>query len=106
MKTIYALATPNELAAELGKFITLKRVARRWLPADLADASSLTLDEVVQIEAGQGGNLLAFMRIAQALNFAHDFMALCEPRPTTLDELERIEIQRAKMEPASPIRPT
>ena len=39
MNTIYALATPGELAAEVGRFIMLKRVARGWEPADLAEDS-------------------------------------------------------------------
>ena len=66
---IYSLASPDELAAELGTLVMLTRTIRGMQPGDLAKASGSSLEDVERIESGQGGDLAAFLRIAQALKF-------------------------------------
>lgn len=88
---IYALATAEELTAEFGRSIRLTRAARLLSVDDLAKSSRASVSEIKAIEAGLGGDLLAAMRIAQALGFAGDLMQACKPPAASLDELERME---------------
>lgn len=39
--------------------------------------------------------LITFLRVAKALNIDKEIWQVCQPRPNTLDELQRIESARA-----------
>lgn len=102
----YALATSEELVAEFGRSIRLTRAARQLSVDDLAKSSRASVSEIEAIEAGLGGDLLAAMRIAQALGFAGDLMQACKPPAASLDELERMEdLIRAEIEEQQPTVP-
>lgn len=60
-------------------------------PAQLADAATLSAQAIKDLEARRG-DLLRLVTVAMALGFAHKIWRSCQPQPTTLDELDRIEL--------------
>lgn len=85
--------SPQELAQSVGAQITLWRAAKAWSHDRLADGATLPVQVIKDLEAGRG-DLASLVTIAMALGFAHELWHACQPRPTTLDELERIEHAR------------
>lgn len=90
---IQALATVDEQNAELGLRVMLCRQALGLSEAELAKATALAVEDIERIERG-AGSVLDLLRVGQILGFASDIMEACEPRPTTLDELDRVEAAR------------
>lgn len=91
---IYELATPDDLAAELGKNMRLARAARGMRREDLAAKSEASLQAIKNLEGGGKVELVTFLRVARALGMARDILELCQPKPRTLDEIERVEAAR------------
>lgn len=96
---IPALATAEELVGEIGKFIRLRRVARGLGVDDLSKASQTSVEEIELIESGQGGDLVAFVRIAQVLHFEEALVNACRPLPVSLDKIERMEEELSRGAP-------
>ena len=93
---IYALATPLELAAEIGKNLRLARAAQGLRQEDLAERSKASLQAIKNLESGGKVELLTFLRVAGALGMTTGILESCEPVPQSLDEIERIEAARAE----------
>lgn len=91
---IYALATPEELAAEMGRSMRLARAAQGLRQEDLARRSEASLQAIKNLENGGKVELVTFLRVAAALGMAAAVAESCEPVPQTLDDIERIEAAR------------
>lgn len=93
---IYSLATPLELAAEIGKNMRLARAAYGLRQEDLAEKSQASLQAIKNLESGGKVELLTFLRVASALGMVSEILKCCEPSPKSLDEIDRIEAARVE----------
>lgn len=91
---IYSLATPTELAAEIGKNMRLARAAQGLRQEDLAARSKASLQAIKNLENTGKVELVTFLRVAAALGLADGIVQRCEPVPQSLDEIERMEAAR------------
>lgn len=91
---IVALATPFELAAEIGKSMRLSRAAQGLRQEDLALLSNASIQAIKNLENGGKVELVTFLRVASALGMAEEILESCKPSPQSLDEIERIEAAR------------
>ena len=91
---IYELATPFDLAAEVGKNMRLARAARGLRQEDLAKLSQASLQAIKNLESNGKVELVTFLRVAHALGMATGIVESCQPKPQSLDEVERIESAR------------
>ena len=94
---IYELATPSELAQEIGKNMRLTRVGHGLRQEDLAQLSGLSLQAIKNLEGSGKVELDTFLRVARALGMANAIFESCQPKPQSLDELERIEAARIEI---------
>lgn len=88
------LMNPKELAADIGVAMRLARSAQGLRQEDLASISHASLQAIKNLEAGGNVELLTFLRVASALNLSSGIMDACQPQPTSLDEVERMESAR------------
>ena len=93
---VYELAAPADLAAEIGKNMRLARVSRCLRQEDLAKLSEASLQAIKNLENGGNVELVTFLRVAGALGMTSAIMKSCQPSPTSLDEIERIEAARSE----------
>ena len=93
---IYSLATPLDLAAEIGRNLRLARAAQGLRQEDLAAKSKASLQAIKNLESGGKVELLTFLRVASALGMATGILESCEPAPKSLDEIERMEAARVE----------
>lgn len=91
---IYELADPAELAAEIGKSLRLARAVRGLRQEDLANKSGASLQAIKNLEGGGKVDLVTFLRVASALGLAREVLEICQPKPSTLDEIDRVEAAR------------
>lgn len=91
---IAALATPSELAAEIGKSLRLARAAQGLRQEDLASRSQASLQAIKNLENGGQVELITFLRVARALGMVESILESCQPAPQSLDEIERMEAAR------------
>jgi transcriptional regulator with XRE-family HTH domain len=91
---IYELASPDELAREIGRNTRLARAARGLRQEDLAKLSNASLQAIKNLEGGGKVELVTFLRVARALGMTAGILAACQPKPRSLDEIERIEAAR------------
>ncbi len=91
---IHELATPFELASEIGKNMRLARAARGLRQKDLAQLSEASLQAIKNLESGGKVELVTFLRVARALGMTSGILDSCQPKPQSLDEIERIEAAR------------
>lgn len=89
-----ALATPFELAEEIGKSLRLARAAQGLRQEDLATRSQASLQAIKNLEKGGRVELVTFLRVARALGMVENILDVCQPAPQSLDEIERIEAAR------------
>lgn len=89
-----ALATPVELAEEIGKSLRLARAAHGLRQEDLAAQSQASLQAIKNLENGGKVELVTFLRVAKALGMVESILDGCQPAPQSLDEIERIEAAR------------
>lgn len=99
---ITSLASPFELAEEIGKNLRLARAAQGLRQEDLAHRSQASLQAIKNLENGGKVELVTFLRVAKALGMIDGVLDSCQPAPQSLDEIERIE--SARME-SSRVRP-
>jgi transcriptional regulator with XRE-family HTH domain len=99
---IPALATPFELAAELGKSMRLARAAQGLRQEDLALRSQASLQAIKNLENGGRVELVTFLRVASALGMAESVLESCQPAVQSLNDIERIEAARTQ---GSRVRP-
>ena len=92
---IIDLATPADLAAEIGKNMRLARAARGLRQEDVARLSQASLQAIKNLEGGGKVELVTFLRVAQVLGMVSDILGVCQPVPQSLDEVERIEAARS-----------
>jgi len=93
---IYALASPAELAAEIGRNMRLARAAQGLRQEDLAERSKASLQAIKNLEGGGKVELVTFLRVAGALGMTNGILKSCEPVPQSLDEIERMEAARVE----------
>ena len=91
-----ALASPSELAHEIGKNLRLARAAQGLRQEDLAERSNASLQAIKNLENGGRVELVTLVRVAQALGMIEALMNSCEPSPRSLDEIDRIEAARTE----------
>lgn len=91
---IAALASPFELAEEIGKNLRLARAAQGLRQEDLAERSQASLQAIKNLENGGKVELVTFLRVAKALGMIENILESCQPAPRSLDEIERIESAR------------
>jgi transcriptional regulator with XRE-family HTH domain len=91
---IYELASPDELAHEIGRNTRLARAARGLRQEDLAKLSNASLQAIKNLEGGGKVELVTFLRVARALGMTAGILDACQPKPRSLDEIERIEAAR------------
>ena len=64
-------------------------------PLDLAKLSEASLQAIKNLENGGNVELVTFLRVAGALGMTSAIVKSCQPSPTSLDEIERIEAARS-----------
>lgn len=99
---IVALATPAEIAAEIGTSMRLARAAQGLRQEDLALLSQASLQSIKNLESDGRVELVTFLRVAHVLGMAEGILESCQPDPQSLDEIERID---AAMLESSRVRP-
>jgi transcriptional regulator with XRE-family HTH domain len=73
----------------------LARVGKQWSVADLAERAGVAVSAISAVEAGDG-RLHDYVAASMVLGFGHELWNASRPRPTSLDELERIELARCE----------
>lgn len=96
MEMVYVLATPEELAVELGERVRLSRIARSLSQEDLAAASQTSIQAIETLESSGQAELITFLRVAHALSLSSALMEAFQPIPRSLDEVERMETAKMK----------
>lgn len=91
---IVALASPDEIAEDIGKNLRLARAAQGLRQEDLAERSQASLQAIKNLENGGKVELVTFLRVAKALGMIESILESCQPAPKSLDEIERIEAAR------------
>lgn len=94
MKPIFELMDCADLAEDIGKNVKLARAAKGWRQEDLSNISGVSLQAVKNLEGGRNVELMTLLKTAKALGMARAVWEGCQPKPQTLDELERIEHAR------------
>ena len=92
---VYELMSIENIAADIGQNIRLARASLCLRQEDLAKLSGVSLQAIKNLEGGGKVKLITFLRVAKALNIDKEIWQVCQPRPNTLDELQRIESARA-----------
>jgi transcriptional regulator with XRE-family HTH domain len=88
--TPFALLTPVEIAAELGRRLEGLRLANNWRRATLAQRAGVSVSTIQRFEHGGKITLENLLRVADALGRAEELALLFQPAPArSLDELER-----------------
>lgn len=90
-----SLMTAEDSAKAMGQHLRLARVGKQWSVADLADRAGVSACAVTAVEAGDG-RLQDYVAASMVLGFGHELWNASRPRPTSLDELERIELARCE----------
>ena len=88
---IASLASPVELATEIGKSLRLARAAQGLRQEDLSSRSQASLQAIKNLENGGKVELITFLRVARTLGMVENILDACQPTPQSLDEIERIE---------------
>lgn len=84
------LATAGEIAAEIGFLIQATRVSRGLLVEDLAVRAGLTAENIEKLEMGEA-SLATMLAVGKAFGVASIIVNAFVPKPTSLDEIERLE---------------
>ncbi|WP_108646335.1 helix-turn-helix domain-containing protein [Polynucleobacter rarus] len=85
----------ENIAADIGQNIRLARASLCLQQEELAKLSGVSLQAIKNLEGDGKVKLITFLRVAKALNIDKEIWQVCQPRPNTLDELQRIESARA-----------
>lgn len=91
-----ALASPDELATEIGRSMRLARAAQGLRQEDLSSRSQASLQAIKNLENGGKVELVTFLRVARTLGMVENILEACQPTPQSLDEVERIEAARTE----------
>ncbi len=92
---MYELMSIENIAADIGQNIRLARASLCLQQEELAKLSGVSLQAIKNLEGDGKVKLITFLRVAKALNIDKEIWQVCQPRPNTLDELQRIESARA-----------
>jgi len=92
---VYELMSIENIAADIGQNIRLARASLCLQQEDLAKLSGVSLQAIKNLEGDGKVKLITFLRVAKALNIDKEIWQVCQPKPNTLDELQRIETARA-----------
>lgn len=92
---MYELMSIENIAADIGQNIRLARASLCLQQEELAKLSGVSLQAIKNLEGDGKVKLITFLRVAKALNIDKEIWQVCQPRPNTLDELQRIETARA-----------
>ncbi len=79
--------TPSEISTMLGKRLKAQRLGQNLTQTQLAEQVGVGLSTVARIEAGHGGTLENFIRLAIGLGLINEFAELFEHKPKTIDEV-------------------
>lgn len=74
-------ASDEVLLAELGRRLAGERLQRNLTQAHLAEQAGVSLSTVRRLEAGQGSNLVALLRVLRALGLLANLEALVPRQP-------------------------
>jgi transcriptional regulator with XRE-family HTH domain len=91
---VYELMSIENIAADIGQSFRLARASLCLRQEDLAKLSGASLQAIKNLEGGGKVELMTFLRVAKALNIDKEIWKVCQPKPNTLDELQRIESAR------------
>ena len=97
----FLLATPAEIAAELGARLKSARLAQGIRQGDLARMAGVSRAAVTSLENRGGSTLETFLRVAAALGLTREMQALFAAQPVSIAQLEAASkrIQRAPRKP-------
>jgi HTH-type transcriptional regulator / antitoxin HipB len=88
--TPFALHTPDEIAAELGRRLRALRLAHRWRRVTLAERTGVSASTIQRFETSGKITLENLLRLAEGLGRADELAAMFEPSPArSIDELEQ-----------------
>jgi transcriptional regulator with XRE-family HTH domain len=94
MPAVFELMSTDDVARDIGANIRMSRIALGLRQEDLAVESGASLQAIKNLEAGKNVALQTFLKVARALRFDRGVWESSKPKPTTLDEIERIEHAR------------
>lgn len=75
------IASPQDLAADLGARLRELRLAQDYTQASVADKAGISLRALRELEAGRGSTVLTLVRVLKALGAEQGLQTLV-PRPT------------------------
>lgn len=96
----YKIATPEQIAADLGKTLARIRLSRNITQQNLAQRAGLSDRTLKRIEGGEGASLDTLIRLMQALGL-HEHLATLLPDPG-LQPMEKVERRGRERQRARP----
>lgn len=75
-KDDYSLASPVQIAADLGETLTRLRLAQNVSQSELADKAGISERTLRRLEAGEGCTLDTLIRVMQAMELAEQLATL------------------------------
>ena len=108
------MATPNEIAAELGRRLQVVRLRQALQQADLARMAGVSRAAISSLENRGTSTLETFLRVTYSLGLSEELESLFSAKPVSIAQMEAAsrQIQRAPRKrrsredtPAMPTRP-
>lgn len=88
MITSFLLATPREIAAELGRRLQAARLRQGLQQGDLARMAGVSRGALSALENHGKSNLETFLRVASSLGLTAEMEALFSTQPVSIAQLE------------------
>lgn len=100
----YAIASSEQIAADLGDRLRRLRLASNVTQADLAHKAGVGTRTLVRLEAGEGGTIDTLVRVVSAMGLGSHLEALL-PDPQ-IRPMERVQMRgRERLRARTPDRP-
>lgn len=97
----YKVASPEQVAGEIGHTLARLRLARNQTQRDLAASAGISERTLKRFEAGEGATLDTLIRLMQALDLSQHLAALLpDPKVQPEARLGRGERERQRARPA------
>lgn len=112
--TNFLMATPNEIAAELGRRLQVVRLRQALQQADLARMAGVSRAAISSLENRGTSTLGTFLRVTHSLGLCEDLEPLFSAKPVSIAQMEAAsrQVQRAPRKrrtreetPTTPTRP-
>lgn len=88
MITSFLLATPREIAAELGRRLQAARLRQGLQQGDLARMAGVSRGALSALENHGKSNLETFLRVASSLGLTAEMEALFSTQPVSIAQME------------------